>query len=36
MADGRDVVPFDFEDRFIVAPEGGRLWIAKDVVSSKP
>jgi hypothetical protein len=35
-ADGREVVPFEFEDHFIVAPEGGRLWIAKDVVSSKP
>jgi hypothetical protein len=35
-ADGRAVVPFQFEDLFIVAPEGERLWIAKDVVSSSP
>ena len=35
-ADGREIVPFEFEDRFIVAPEGGRLWIAKDVITSTP
>jgi hypothetical protein len=34
LGDGRKVVPFDFEDLFIVAPEGSRLWIAEDVVSS--
>ena len=34
--DGREIVPFDFTDRFIVAPEGGHLWIAKDVVTSAP
>jgi hypothetical protein len=35
-ADGREVVPFEFVDRFIVAPEGRDLWIARDVVSSAP
>jgi len=34
--DGRAIVPFTFDDEFIVAPEGRRLWIAKDVVSSTP
>jgi hypothetical protein len=33
---GQSIVPFEFEDRFIVPPEGGRLWIAQDVVSSTP
>ena len=30
------MVAFDFADGLIVAPEGGHLWIAKDVVSSTP
>jgi hypothetical protein len=35
-SNGRELIPFLFEDAFIVAPEGERLWIAKDVVSSTP
>lgn len=30
------LVAFEFSDGLIVAPEGGHLWIAKDVVSSTP
>lgn len=30
------MVEFEFSDGLIAAPEGGHLWIAKDVVSSTP
>jgi hypothetical protein len=36
LVEGHTLVSFEFVDRFIVAPEGGRLWISKDVVSSTP
>ncbi len=36
MAHGRELIPILFEDLFVIPPEGERLWIAKDVVSSIP